>query len=72
MLAVHLHFYISWKQCPCRGGSDTFFVAEGECSAQAVDAVYLKVMQYVVTEDAVPMRVDAVIRKWLQCDLLRP
>ena len=29
-------------------------------------------MQYVVKEDAVPMRVGAVIRQWLQCSLLCP
>ena len=38
-----------------------------------VDAVPIQCpkicMQYVVTEEALPMKVDAVILQWLQCPL---
>ena len=43
VIAVHLHLHISWKECRCSGCSTAFCVPEGECSADAVYSVYLKV-----------------------------
>ena len=37
-----------------------------------VDPVSQRWMQYVVTEDALPMKVDAVMLQWLKCHLHCP
>ena len=61
----------------CDGGCSAH---EGECSDPAVvtvltavslnvDAVWRQWLQYVVMEDAVPMKVNAMILQWLWCPL---
>ena len=41
--AVHLYCNFSCMQCPCRGCSAAFCVPAGQCSAHAVNALYLEV-----------------------------
>ena len=70
-------------QCTCsatsRGCSVSAVVAVPPTLSGNVNAVVMqwmqcptRCMQYVVTEDAVRMKVDAVIQQWLQCTLLCP
>ena len=54
VVAVHMQCHLSWMLCPCSRCSTTCTVPEFGCSAHAV-------MKYVVMEDAVPMKADAVI-----------
>ena len=50
----------------CDGGCSAH---EGGCCAHAVDEVSQRCMQYAMTEDAMPMKVEAVILQWMQCPM---
>ena len=75
-LNCHLHSWGMWMQCYCIVCSDSAVVPVPPADSQNLHAVPMtwmqsptRLMHYFLMEDAVAMKVDALILQWLQCPL---
>ena len=72
MIAVRMKCHFNCIQCPCSVPVLPALSRNADALPRQWMQCHTSWMQYIVTEDAVPIKVGAVILRWILCTLQCP